>query len=155
MMDCIEKTLSVSAICQGTVIDHIPRGQAFKIVALLKLDREKQQVTIGLNLSSKSMVYKDLIKIENRQLTAREADQITIFAPQATINLIHLFQVEKKIKPSLPEVIEHIFICPNSNCITRKEISSFFYVEFFKNHIYLRCKFCEKFFERDIMRTKE
>jgi aspartate carbamoyltransferase regulatory subunit len=152
MNSTLMHTLSVSAIKDGTVIDHIPSGQALKIIGLLKLPLSKQQVTIGLNLPSKRMGLKDLIKIENRKLSEQEGNQVAVFAPKATINLICDFCVERKILPSLPQEIERVLICPNHRCISRKEAFSHFFVEEFKNKIQLRCKFCEKLFERDDIR---
>jgi aspartate carbamoyltransferase regulatory subunit len=151
MIALMENTLLVTAIKNGTVIDHIPCGQAIQIIFLLSLSKGTQPITIGLNLVSQKLGNKDLIKIENRQLTEREADQIAIFAPNATINLVNDFRIEKKLKPTLPNEIEHVLLCPNHRCISRNETSSFFYVESFKNKVHLRCKFCEKFFERSLM----
>lgn len=146
----MEKKLSVSAIKDGTVIDHVSSGSALTIIKLLKLLRDKKRVTVGLNLSSDSMGYKDIIKIENRVLTEKEAHDIAVFAPEATINIIRNYHVEKKIKASMPSRIEKILICPNTRCISRKEpVDSLFTVEEYKNKVHLRCKYCEKVFERD------
>lgn len=145
----MEKTLSVSAIKEGTVIDHIPQGSAIIIIQLLKLHVHKNRVTVGLNLTSRSMGYKDLIKIENRFLTEKEAKDIAVFAPCATISTICNYQVEKKMKAELPKKIENILVCPNHFCTTRSEpISTLFQVEEFKQKIFLRCGYCEKLFER-------
>ena len=66
------KTRLVSAIDNGVVIDHIPAGQSLKIMRLLHAVNSKQRVTLGLNLRSKTLKLKDLIKIENRALTRQE-----------------------------------------------------------------------------------
>src|SRR3990167_9426318 len=115
------KTLSVSAIQNGTVIDHIPAGQALKIMHLLRLLKEKYRVTVGFNLSSQRLKLKDLIKIENHALTNKQANEITVFAPEATINIIKNFDVVEKIITRLPENIAGIFSCPNPLCITHGE----------------------------------
>lgn len=149
----MEKTVSVSAIKEGTVIDHIPQGSAIIIIQLLKLHVHKNRVTVGLNLSSRSMGYKDLIKIESRVLTEKEARDIAVFAPCATISIIRDYQVEKKMKADLPKNIEKILVCPNPSCTTRSEpISTHFQVEEFKQKIFLRCCYCEKLFERSEIR---
>ncbi|MCC2666600.1 MAG: pyrI, partial [Gammaproteobacteria bacterium] len=49
----MSKTLPVSAIKNGTVIDHIRPGQAPRIMHLLKVLESKNKVTMGLNLPSK------------------------------------------------------------------------------------------------------
>lgn len=144
------KTLSVSAIKNGTVIDHIPAGQALKIIRLLKITNNKHRATLGLNLTSKSMSLKDLIKIEGRFLEAHEANEVIVFAPEATINIIEDFEVAKKISTKLPKTITKILVCPNENCITHVEpINSCFYVEEYRKTVKLNCKYCERQFGLD------
>jgi len=144
------KTLSVSAIKNGTVIDHIVAGQALKIMRLLHVFDNKQQATVGLNLKSKSLGSKDLIKIENRIFSETEVNDIAIFAPEATVNIIEDFEVSRKFRAKLPKVISEILVCPNINCISRAEpVISSFYVEEYSKKIKLSCKYCEKEFNRD------
>lgn len=149
----MEEKVSVAAIKNGTVIDHIPTQQALKIVSLLNLAEEDNLVTIGLRLPSKTRGFKDLIKVENRFLTEKEAHDIAVFAPDATINIIRNYRVEKKIKAHLPKVIQKILQCPNRRCITHAErIDTAFFVEVHKQIIFLTCKYCEKIFERDLVK---
>ncbi len=143
------KTLSVSAIKDGTVIDHIPSGNAIAIQQLLKLLASKHRISIGLHLNSQSMGYKDLIKIEDRFLTPKETHDIAVFAPHATINIIKNYKVASKITAQLPKMIKRILICPNSRCITNSEnVETHFLIEEHKQAVILRCHFCEKRFER-------
>lgn len=151
----MSKTLSVSAIENGTVIDHINSGQAIRIIHLLGLLEKKHKVTIGLNLPSKLMKLKDLIKIENHILTNEEANEITIFAPEATINIIKNFEVVNKIITTLPPSICDAFVCPNPVCVTHTEpVESFFLIEAEGNQVKLVCKFCEKIFDRNQVNVK-
>ncbi len=144
------KTLSVAAIKEGTVIDHIPSGQALTLIRLLQFDEKKLCTTVGLRLISKSMHFKDLIKIENYFLTDKEVHDIAVFAPKATINTIKQYKVLRKAQAELPTAVERILICPNLRCITRHEnIDSLFFIETFKQKIHVRCNYCEKVFERD------
>jgi len=55
--------LKVSAIKEGTVIDHIPAKDLFKVISILGLDRIENQVTFGSNLDSKKLGKKAIIKI--------------------------------------------------------------------------------------------
>ncbi len=147
------KTLSVAAIIDGTVIDHIPSGQALTLIKLLKLDEKEHCATVGLRLTSKSMRFKDLIKIEHYFLTEKEIHDIAIFAPKATINMIKNYKVTHKTHAELPSAVERILICPNHRCITRHEaIDTLFFVEAYKQNVHLRCNYCEKVFERDAIR---
>jgi aspartate carbamoyltransferase regulatory subunit len=144
------KTLSVAAIKDGTVIDHIPAGFALIILQLLKLLHGRHQISLGLNLNSASMGFKDLIKIENRFLTEKEAHDIAIFASHATINIIKNYQVSQKISAKLPPTVANTLVCPNPGCITNCEpIETLFHVEEHKRQVLLRCHFCEKTFELD------
>lgn len=147
-----EKTLSVSAIKDGTVIDHILAGKALKIIRLFRLAAEQKRVTVGLNLKSGSRGLKDIIKIENVSLTPSQADQIAIFSPQATVNVIENYKVAQKFTVQLPEAIAGILSCPNHCCITHIDrIPTLFTVEENNSHVTLRCKYCEKLFHRDEM----
>jgi len=149
------KTLSVSAIKNGTVIDHIPAGQALRIMRLLRvLDSQKNKVTLGLNLPSKLLGLKDLIKIEHRVLTNQEANEIVIFAPHATINIIQEFEVIQKITTYLPESIANVFFCPNTACITQHEpVQSVFHIREQGKIVKLICHYCEKEFDRDLVKV--
>jgi len=143
-------TLSVSAIKNGTVIDHIAPGQAFRIIHLLSLQSSKHKITIGLHLPSKRIGSKDLIKIENRVLTEIEANEIVVFSPSATINVIENFNVAKKINTYLPSTMKKVFICPNPVCITQHEpIDSYFSILEQGKQIKLICHYCDKEFDRD------
>lgn len=144
------KQLSVSAIENGTVIDHIPAGFALKIVDFLKLSSHKKRVTLGLNLPSKSLGYKDLVKVEGRSLTEDEANKIAILAPGATIAIIEEFQVVKKFKVQMPKSVEKIFHCQNPQCITNHEsVLPLFDVKAVSKKVELKCKYCEKHFSHD------
>jgi aspartate carbamoyltransferase regulatory subunit len=144
------KTVSVGPIKEGTVIDHIPAGQALKIIYLLQLAEERYEVILGLHLSSSFMGHKDLVKIKHRFLTEQEAQDIAVFAPNATINIIKNYKVSSKIKAKLPETVKGILVCPNKRCITEQEtVETVFMVEEFKQKVHLRCFYCEKIFERD------
>ena len=145
----MSKTLSVNAIDSGTVIDHIPAGQAIRMIHLLKLANHKNQVTIGVNLKSKTGL-KDLIKMENRHLSERESHEIAIFAPEATVNIIEEFKVVKKYRVSAPEKIVGIFVCPTPSCISNHEPKgSVFFINNKQQRIRLQCKYCERLFDRE------
>ncbi|CDG16205.1 aspartate carbamoyltransferase regulatory subunit [Xenorhabdus doucetiae] len=141
--------LQVEAIKCGTVIDHIPAHVGFKLLSLFKLTETDQRITIGLNLPSNQLGKKDLIKIENTFLTAQQANQLAMYAPHATINNIENYVVVKKMPINLPDQIDNVLVCPNSNCISHNEpVNSSFYVMSAKDDVMLRCKYCEKEFDR-------
>ena len=47
------KELIVSAIENGTVIDHIPANKVFEVIKILDLEHSKNSVYFGTNLDSK------------------------------------------------------------------------------------------------------
>ena len=142
-------TRLVSAINNGIVIDHILAGQALKIMRWLPVMSDTLRVTLGLNLESKRLKLKDLIKIENRTLTAEEIQKIAVFSPKATINSIREFVVCEKIKCDLPSTIRDILLCPNVNCISHCEAKSHFNLAVRHKEVMLFCSYCEKQFKRD------
>jgi aspartate carbamoyltransferase regulatory subunit len=145
------KMRSVSAIRNGTVIDHIPAGQGLQIMRILEVTNSDKQITIGLNLPSQRLSLKDLIKIENRQLSSEELNQTAVFAPQATINSIQQFKIQKKAQLTLPTYIKDLLACPNKNCITHEEpgITSHFNIVAIGKRVQLICYYCERQFDRD------
>ena len=147
-----DNKLQVEAIKRGTVIDHIPAQIGFKLLSLFKLTETDQRITIGLNLPSGEMGRKDLIKIENTFLSEDQVDQLALYAPQATVNRIDNYEVVGKSRPSLPERIDNVLVCPNSNCISHAEpVSSSFAVRKRANDIALKCKYCEKEFSHNVV----
>ncbi|MGO1246530.1 MAG: aspartate carbamoyltransferase regulatory subunit [Oceanisphaera sp.] len=144
--------LQVEAIHSGTVIDHIPAGQGIKILQLFRLVQTKEKITVGLNLPSQAQGAKDIIKVENTRLSADQANQLALFAPNATVNIIEDFEVVEKLQLELPEQVEDVFSCPNSNCISHNEpVNSKFKVRAVKDQVRFRCNYCEKSFHQDFM----
>ena len=58
-----KKEMLVSAIENGTVIDHIPTEKTYQVVDLLGLRDSSTPVTIGYNLPSEKIGKKGIIKI--------------------------------------------------------------------------------------------
>ncbi len=147
----MKKQLQVEAIAHGTVIDHIPAGRGIQILKFFKLSSGSQRITVGLNLPSGDDTQKDLIKIENVIFDENQANQLALFAPQATINAIEDFEVIRKFKVAIPEEIKGVFACPNSNCISHNEpVSSRFHIKQKHDAVKLKCHYCEKLFAREL-----
>lgn len=140
----MSKTLSVSAIENGCVIDHIPASHASHIINFLKLTEQDCQMTIGLNLRSKRGGVKDILKIEGRHFTQTELEKIAIFATGATVNEIKNFEVVNKFKLTMPEQIVGVMRCPNGTCISNKEpVKSHFISTADHHNGKLKCHYCE------------
>jgi len=143
----MEKKLQVEAIAFGTVIDHIPAGQGVKILKFFELADGQQRITIGLNLPS-GKGCKDLIKVTDTQFTQEQANQLALFAPDATVNLIEHYKVVTKFTVAIPKQVVDVLTCPNSNCICHNEpVASRFYVRTTDTTVKLKCHYCEKSFE--------
>ena len=142
--------LSVEAIKDGTVIDHIPAGQGLAILRQFKLLDYGSAVTVGFNLPSKNHGSKDIIKITGVQLDDEAANRLALFAPTATVNVIADFSVVKKKHLTLPETISEVFRCPNRNCTSHGEpVTSLFYVRRNGGQTKLKCHYCEKTYVRE------
>jgi len=140
----MSQTLSVSAIENGCVIDHIPAGHASHIMHSLKLTEQDCQMTIGLNLRSKRDSAKDILKIEGRYFTETELERIAIFATGATVNEIKNFEVINKFKLTMPKQIIGVMRCPNRTCVSNQEpVKSHFTSSDANYHSKLKCYYCE------------
>lgn len=139
----------IGAIENGINIDHIPQGNAWYIIKLLRLER-KYPVGVGLNLISKRLGFKDLVKIENYKLTPQQLKAVSLFAPGATYSEISNFEVVNKFQLTLPESIDGLAICPNHRCISHQYRSSF---KFNQNgeKLIATCHYCEHNFELSVL----
>lgn len=136
----------VFTIENGTVIDHIPAGLGVRLIQLLNALDGEFIVTMGARLPSKKLGKKDIVKIENRELTADEINQICLIAPKASINIIRKNNVYKKMRVSMPNNLQKIVRCPNSKCITNHESAvTKFNLLTSKEHFFA-CHYCEKQF---------
>lgn len=142
----IRGELIVRKIRNGTVIDHIPFGQALNVLRILKIKGEEgNRVAIAMNVESKKLGKKDVVKVEGRELQLGEVGRIALIAPEATINTIRDYRVEKKMKVRMPDKIEGILRCINPNCISNKQrepkIPSFKVLS--RTPLSLVCEYCE------------
>lgn len=136
----------IGYIEHGINLDHIPCGNAFYIMKILNLHASSQQTGIGLNLPSKKLGTKDLIKIENRRLTSTEVETISLFCVGATLSVIADFKVVEKITILLPPVVKNIIICPNGRCISHLHTSQFMTTACREQQIQVSCHYCEQTF---------
>jgi aspartate carbamoyltransferase regulatory subunit len=141
------KQLQVSAIKDGTVIDHIDSKSTFKVASILNIPEEGRLVLVGMNLSSHQLGKKGIIKIEGKVLTQEEVNKIALIAPNATLNIIKDFEVVEKRAVSLPEEITGIVKCFNPNCISNHERIQPRFKVIRKAPVRLRCHYCERAME--------
>lgn len=141
------KELKVTPIKNGTVIDHINKGMALKVLQILKITgNEESTISVAMNVATKTSVgKKDIVKIEDRELEPHELDKIGLIAPNATINIIRDYVVVKKHKVETPDRVEGVVRCSNPNCVAsmerRMQHSS---IVFSKKPVRLKCFYCER-----------
>ncbi len=115
------KELIVSALENGTVIDHIPSKNVFQVIKMLNLDSFDNQILFGTNLDSKRYGKKGIIKVKNKFFEKEEINKIAIVAPTATLIVIKDFEIIEKKPVEVPEVVDKFIKCINPNCITNHE----------------------------------
>ena len=71
-----------------------------------------------MNVPSKKMGSKDIIKVEDRELTQAELDRLALVAPDAHVAIIRAYTVAEKMTINLGEEIVNVVQCTMSNCIT-------------------------------------
>jgi aspartate carbamoyltransferase regulatory subunit len=141
-----EVELRVKPIKNGTVIDHIAGGQALNVLKILGISGTTDAtVSVVMNVESKKLGRKDIVKVEDRELKEEEVNKIALIAPAATINIIRDYSVVEKRTVDLPDEIVGVVRCQNPSCISNSSepIKSRMLVKA-KNPVLLRCIYCEQ-----------
>lgn len=143
------KTMQVSAIKDGTVIDHVPASRLFNVISILKLDTIDTLITFGTNLESDKLGKKAIIKIADKFFADNDLDKIALVAPLAKLNIIKDYEVIEKREVVVPEEIIGIARCFNPKCITNNEkiITKFNVLS--KQPVTLKCYYCEKITDQE------
>lgn len=139
----------VPTIENGTVIDHIPTSEVYKVVRLLGLDKYEDLVLIGNHLTSKKFDCKGIIKIKNKFFDTDDINKIALVAPYATIVTIKNYEVVGKVQAEIPDHIDHIIKCMNPKCITNSEAIDTKFDVVDKENLKVKCHYCEKFTTKD------
>jgi aspartate carbamoyltransferase regulatory subunit len=138
------KELKVSAIENGTVIDHIPAKSVFQVIRILNLSEVTDQILFGTNLDSRKMGKKGIIKVSNKFFKPDEINKIALVAASATLIVIKDFKVIEKKNVEIPDTVEKIVKCFNPNCITNHENVPTLFTVIDKKELKLHCHYCEK-----------
>jgi aspartate carbamoyltransferase regulatory subunit len=133
--------LKIRPIRNGTVVDHIPRGQALNVLTVLGVDETTRDVvSVAMNVPSEAVGRKDIVKVEDTEIDSTEADVIALIAPEATVNVIRDYEVRDKYDVSMPDEIRGVLSCPNPRCVTnsREPVETVFDVR----DGGMRCDYC-------------
>ena len=139
----MKTTQRVSKLKQGTVLDHLRAGTALRALRVLNLT-PGQTVTIGMNLNSKALGKKDIIKIDSYELNEDQAAKVALISPDASLAIIRDYKVVEKHALKAPVTFRGLIKCPNPNCIVHAErIRGSFVVERY-DPVTVRCEYCER-----------
>ena len=145
-----QKELMVSAVKNGTVVDHIPADKVYKALDILDLKDIDNQITIGINLTSKKDGRKGIIKIADKFFEDEELNMLALIAPTATVNIIRDYKVVEKKKLELPKEVVGIGRCKNPKCVTNHQpVKTQFKLVESLHKQGLLCHYCEKITEID------
>lgn len=134
----------VRALKNGTVIDHIPSDKLFAVVSLLHLDKLKNRIIIGFNLNSEKIGKKSIIKVSDKYFSSEELNQLSVLAPNVTLNIIKEYEIIEKYKVEMPDELNGIIKCANPKCITNNELMTTRFKIIDKQKGIIRCLYCEK-----------
>lgn len=134
--------MTIDAIQNGIVIDHIPAGRGMELYRLLGLSSLDCQIAVIQNAPSKKMGTKDFIKVA--AALEIDTDLLGYFAPDATVNIIRDGKLIEKKKIALPESLTNVIHCKNPRCITttEQELPHVFRLTDREKRTY-RCIYCE------------
>jgi aspartate carbamoyltransferase regulatory subunit len=138
--------MQVDNIELGTVVDHIRAGRASKVMRLLDIgEGYPHRVAIMLNVPSKKMGTKDIVKIEGKLVSPEAADLIALVSPEATINIIKGGKLESKHTVKMPKEVRGHGKCPNPNCISAESSQR----DLRMDRKGYRCHYCERLFRAE------
>jgi aspartate carbamoyltransferase regulatory subunit len=153
----VRKELKISAIQNGTVIDHITAGMALKVLHILAMDVNPPTSTVSviMHVPSRAHGFKDIVKVEDRELKKRELNRIALLSPHATINIIRDGEVAEKHHVRPPREVVDLSSCENPNCITNSNepVSTRFKV-IRKEPTVLKCVYCGREQDVDVERLE-
>ena len=135
----------VTAICNGSVIDHIPAGTALKVLRMLRISGKRSNpVSLVMNVPSSKYGAKDIIKVEDRELTQDEQDRLSIIAPHASVAIIRNYSVAEKRSVEAQDEMVNVTRCTYSNCITHadREPQPHRMIVISVEPLQLRCHYC-------------
>ena len=144
-----KKELEVSAIENGTVIDHLPAEVTFKVVEVLGLYNYSGAITIGSNLTSKTLGHKGIIKVSDKFFSDEEIGRLAVIAPNATLNIIKSYKIVEKKFVQLPKLIRNVVKCSNPKCVTNNQPVPTKMEVFNIKTMALKCYYCERVMQRN------
>ena len=140
--------LNVGQIEEGFVLDHLQAGTALNIYYHLGLDKKDCTTAIIMNVKSKKMGRKDLLKVEC-PIDMLDMDVLGFLDHHITVNVVKGGEIIEKKKLELPKEVKNVIKCKNPRCITsiEQELPHIFFLANEEKAIY-RCRYCEEQYDR-------
>ena len=134
--------MNVDSIRDGVVIDHITAGRAMTLYNLLALSECDGSVAVLMNVPSKKLGRKDIIKIDAEMPI--DTAVVGYADPGATVNIIRAGELAEKMTMALPDELHGVIKCKNPRCIssTEQELEQIFRLTDRQSGTY-RCIYCE------------
>ncbi len=108
--------LEVKGIQNGIVLDHIKAGNGLKIFNKLISREVNVPVVLVMNVESKILGKKDIIKIEDR--FDINLNVLGLIDENVTVNIIVDGELKEKKKVTIPEKLKGYINCKNPRCIS-------------------------------------
>ncbi len=94
------KEFKIVPIRDGTVLDHIAPGKALDVLAAIGLPvaGSRKVISLSMNLPSSRGGFKDVLKLEDMELSAEDLDKIKAVSAHGTYVAIRNYDVAKKTR---------------------------------------------------------
>ena len=141
----------IKPIENGTVIDHIAKGQNPEKIyeTIMKI----RKILKFYNIDSADGIFrsadgrlKGYISLPDVHLSKKDIKKLSAISPNTTVNIIEGGRVKEKYRISLPPIIYGFeeLRCKNENCITNPQNNENVQVSFIRNEEnQLICEYCE------------
>ena len=141
------RDIKVTPRRNGTVIHHNTCVPALNGLPILGANENNIDSTVSvlMHVPSKKTNWKDVVKVEDRELDPKTVDKIALISPNATIDIIRDYNVAEKHRVVLAPRMKGLVRCGNPNCITNKRepVEPEFAVDN-KDPMVLRCIYCDR-----------
>lgn len=94
------KEFKIVPIRDGTVLDHIAAGQALEVLAAIGLPvpGSHKVISLSMNLPSSRGGFKDVLKLEDMELSSEDLEKIKAVSKQGTYVAIRNYDVAQKTR---------------------------------------------------------
>jgi aspartate carbamoyltransferase regulatory subunit len=94
------KEFKIVPIRNGTVLDHIAAGKSLEILAALgfPIEGSSKVVSVAMNLPSEQVLLKDVIKLEDVELTDDEIAIVKRLSTAGSLVIIRNYDVAEKLR---------------------------------------------------------